>query len=101
MSAPAQIGKLATRWPDTVWPDRYRPPAVGCRQAREIDVKDRLFEALKRSRADYAEIRFESNDSTGIAYRGREIESVSTGKFSGVKPKASIFCREPIALYPF
>ena len=46
-------------------------------------MKDRLFEALKRSRADYAEIRFESNDSTGIAYRGREIENVSTGKFSG------------------
>ena len=46
-------------------------------------MKDRLFEALKKARADYAEIRFETQDSTQIAYRGEEIEKVSSGKFSG------------------
>jgi len=49
----------------------------------ETNVKNRLLDALKRNTADYAEIRFESDDSTTIAYRGEEIESVSTGRFSG------------------
>jgi TldD protein len=46
-------------------------------------VKDRLIEALKSSTADYAEIRFETEDSTTIAYRGPEVEKVDSGKFSG------------------
>jgi len=46
-------------------------------------VKDRLFEALKASTGDYAEIRFEHEDQTRLAYRGKEMESVSSSKHSG------------------
>jgi len=46
-------------------------------------VKDRLLEALRKSDADYAEIRFETNDATSISYRGKEIDSVSSSKLSG------------------
>jgi len=46
-------------------------------------VKERLLDALKKSTADYAEIRFETNDSNQISFRGDEIDSVSTGKFAG------------------
>ena len=46
-------------------------------------MKDRLAEALKRTSADYAEIRLETLESTHLAYRGREIESAGSSVFSG------------------
>lgn len=46
-------------------------------------MKDRLHEALKRSTADYAEIRFETLDTTGLGYRGTEVEQASTSRFAG------------------
>jgi TldD protein len=44
---------------------------------------DRLTDALKRSTADYAEIRFEAEDWTTVAYRGEEVERASSGKMAG------------------
>ena len=46
-------------------------------------MKDRLFEALKHHTADYAEIRFETEDATGMGYRGRELDHISSRKVSG------------------
>lgn len=46
-------------------------------------MKDILKNALKKANADYAEIRFETEDSTSLAYRGKEVERVSSGKYSG------------------
>jgi len=46
-------------------------------------VKDRLLEALKASTADYADIRFETEDATAIAYRGPEVENVSSARTQG------------------
>ncbi len=46
-------------------------------------MKDRLNEALKKATADYAEIRFEDNDATALAYRGEEIDSAVSAKRSG------------------
>ncbi len=46
-------------------------------------MKDRLTEALRRADADYAEIRFEQEDQTQIAYRGEEVEHASSGKMAG------------------
>jgi len=46
-------------------------------------VKDRLSQALSKSKADYTEIRFERDDSSAIAYWGEEIENVSSHKHSG------------------
>jgi TldD protein len=46
-------------------------------------MRDRLTEALKKNTADYCEIRFETQDETGVAWRGREIESVRTSKTAG------------------
>lgn len=38
------------------------------------DTHDRLAEALKRARADYAEIRYERARSTRVVFRGRRLE---------------------------
>jgi len=46
-------------------------------------VKDRLLEALKQSTADYAEIRFESEDATQIVFRGPEVDRVSSSRLAG------------------
>ena len=46
-------------------------------------LKDRLFNALARSDADYTDIRFEAIDATAIAYRGEEAERVSSSKMTG------------------
>lgn len=46
-------------------------------------MKQQLLDALKNCPADYADIRFESSDSTGLAYRGKELDRASTGQFSG------------------
>ncbi len=46
-------------------------------------VKDRLLDALSKSSADYADIRFEHEDATRIAYRGEDVEDVSSAKRAG------------------
>ena len=46
-------------------------------------MKDRLLGALKKARADYAEVRWETDDSTMVAYRGEELDRVNTGKYAG------------------
>jgi len=46
-------------------------------------MRDRLFEALKKSTADYAEIRFEENDGNNISFRGRELDATRSAKVSG------------------
>ena len=46
-------------------------------------MKDRLLDALKKSTADYAEVRFEDEDLTRVAYRGKEVEDVSSSKHAG------------------
>jgi len=46
-------------------------------------MKDRLSEALKRSTADYAEIRVETEERTWLTYRGREMDASGASAFSG------------------
>jgi len=46
-------------------------------------VKDRLIEALKRSTADYAEIRFETSDANNLVFRGKEMEEMSSSRSAG------------------
>ena len=46
-------------------------------------MKQRLLDALKKANADYAEIRFEENDGTNFAYRGKELEAASTACNTG------------------
>ena len=46
-------------------------------------MKDRLTEALKKSTADYGEIRFEHQDGTAVTYRGEEVENVASSKQMG------------------
>ncbi len=46
-------------------------------------MKQRLLDALKHARADYAEIRFEQSDATSFSYRGAEQENASTGRMTG------------------
>ena len=46
-------------------------------------MKEKLRDALRHSTADYAEIRFEIEESTSLAYRGREIENASRSTFMG------------------
>ncbi len=38
-------------------------------------MQDRIREALKRSRADYTEIRIEEKETTRVVFRGRELET--------------------------
>ncbi|MFI5280791.1 MAG: TldD/PmbA family protein [Gemmatimonadales bacterium] len=38
------------------------------------NVRDRIADALKRARADYAEVRFEKTRSTRVVFRGRRLE---------------------------
>ena len=45
-------------------------------------MRDRLQDALKKSTADYAEIRFELNESTSIRCRGNEVDDVSASRLS-------------------
>ncbi|MDM8000583.1 MAG: DNA gyrase modulator, partial [Dehalococcoidia bacterium] len=51
---------------------------------------DVLAEALKGHEADYVEIRFEERRSTGIRYRGRELEDVSQPTSSGGNVRALV-----------
>ena len=46
-------------------------------------MRDRIAEALKRSKADYTEIRIETKDTSSIAYRGKVLETVNTGRDVG------------------
>jgi TldD protein len=46
-------------------------------------MRDRMAEALKRSKADFTEIRIESKDSTAIGYRGQNLENCGTSRDVG------------------
>ena len=46
-------------------------------------MKDRLFQALKKSSADYAEIRYETEDTASLAFRGKDVEGAGTSSFHG------------------
>lgn len=46
-------------------------------------MKDKLFESLKKSSADYADIRVETLETTDLAYRGKEIETSKVSAFQG------------------
>jgi TldD protein len=46
-------------------------------------MKDQMFEALKRSTADYAEIRISVEDGLGLAFRGAEAEQASASSGRG------------------
>lgn len=46
-------------------------------------MKDLLFNAIKKSKADYTEIRFETEESNMLSYRGPELEDVAFNKFDG------------------
>jgi TldD protein len=41
---------------------------------KETLMRDRIQEALKRSKADYTEIRIEEKESTRVVFRGKELE---------------------------
>ena len=62
-----QNGELVVR-PDT-------PPAW----ADHTSVLERLLDAIKNCRADYADIRLERSFITSVAWRGRRLEGASTG----------------------
>lgn len=55
-------------------------PASGI---QEGIVRQRLQDALARSKADYTEVRFEAEDSTFMSYRGPEVEHVSSSRVEG------------------
>src|SRR5512136_1340660 len=40
-------------------------------------MQDRIHEALKRSKADYTEIRIEEKESTRVVFRGKELEAAN------------------------
>ncbi len=46
-------------------------------------IRERINNALKKSRADYTEIRIETKDTTSVAYRGKILETVNTGRDVG------------------
>jgi TldD protein len=46
-------------------------------------MRDRIADALRKSKADYTEIRIETKDTTSIAYRGKVLETVNTGRDVG------------------
>ncbi len=46
-------------------------------------IRERIADALKKSKAQYTEIRIETKDSTSIAYRGKILETVNTGRDVG------------------
>ncbi len=46
-------------------------------------MEQQLKDALKRSNADYADVRVESDETTQVVYRGEELDTVSSGVFQG------------------
>ena len=57
--------------------------SISRQDIREIALKDRLLDALKRARADYAEVRYEVTDGNAIGYRGEEIDTMSSSRYMG------------------
>ena len=53
-------------------------------------MRERIEEALKRHTADYVEIRIEETTSTGITYRGKELEEVGTTTQLGGSVRAAV-----------
>ena len=53
-------------------------------------MKQRLQEALKGCRADYADIRFETMDTTSFTFRGKEQEGASSSMMQGGVVRACI-----------
>jgi len=53
-------------------------------------MRDRLADALRASTADYAEIRFETEDTTHIAFRGPEAEAISSSRARGGIARACV-----------
>jgi len=53
-------------------------------------VRDRLLDALKKSDADYAEIRFEFEDSTLVGFRGEELDRMASSKTAGGIARACV-----------
>jgi TldD protein len=46
-------------------------------------MQEKLLDVIKKSSADYAEIRVENHESTHLAYRGPEVESAGSSAFTG------------------
>lgn len=46
-------------------------------------IKENIADALKKSKAEYTEIRIETKDTSLIAYRGKMLETVNTGRDVG------------------
>jgi TldD protein len=55
---------------------------------RNGDLRDRLTEALKRSAADYAEVRVERTRSSRVAFRGRRLELAAESVDAGGSVRA-------------
>lgn len=53
-------------------------------------MRDRLFDALKKSTADYTEIRIETNETVQLAFRGPEMEAAGSSTFTGGIVRACI-----------
>ncbi|MBA7543129.1 Metalloprotease TldD [subsurface metagenome] len=53
-------------------------------------MKERLLKAIKKSKADYTEIRFEIIEANALSYRGPEVENVSFNKFGGGIARACV-----------
>ena len=45
-------------------------------------MKERMFDALAASGADYTQILLEEADTTRFGYRGRELEDTASGKIT-------------------
>ncbi|MGQ9626759.1 MAG: TldD/PmbA family protein [Anaerolineae bacterium] len=54
------------------------------------NLRDIMTEALKGHQADYIEIRIEEGESTGIRYRGRELEDISRASGLGGNIRALV-----------
>lgn len=44
----------------------------------EIEIRNRIEEALKHSKADYTEIRIEENETSRVVYRNKDLETASS-----------------------
>jgi predicted Zn-dependent protease len=44
---------------------------------RSLTMRDRIQEALKRSKADYTEIRIEEKETTRVVFRGKDLETAN------------------------
>lgn len=55
-----------------------------------MDIENRLIDALKKNRADYAEIRFETEEKTSLAYRGEEVEAAGVSSYAGGMVRACV-----------